>query len=107
MQRTRLDTLVSEVGVRFGNFFGNPWRTISVVLISLFFGFFIGVAIITTSGQAAFWDVPASLALLVTGEALSRWIYGQQRRTLWMNIINIFRIGVSYSVCLQAFIVGS
>lgn len=107
MQRTRLDTLVNNLSLQFQSFFGNPWRSAALILLSLLFGFFIGVAIISTSGQAAFWDVPASAFLLVTGEAISRWVYGRVKRPLWMTLINVFRIGIAYSICLQAFIVGS
>lgn len=107
MQRTRLDTLVNNQFLRFQVFFSNPWRTISLILISILLGFFLGVAIVSTAGQAAFWDVPTSGILLISTETISRWSYSQKKRPLWMIVLNVLKIGLTYSLFLQAFIIGS
>jgi hypothetical protein len=46
MQRTRLNTLVERTGTELTQFFSNPWRRISLILLGLLFGFFIGGIII-------------------------------------------------------------
>jgi hypothetical protein len=107
MQRTRLDTLVNTLTSRFLSFFSNPWRTIALMIIGILFGFFMGITIISTAGQAALWDVPVSASLLVITEAISRWVYGQNQRSLGYNLLNVFKIGLTYSLFLQAFILGS
>lgn len=40
MQRTRLSTLVDTAGGRLEQFFTNPWRRLSLLLISLLLGIF-------------------------------------------------------------------
>ncbi|TVQ42654.1 MAG: DUF565 domain-containing protein [Gloeocapsa sp. DLM2.Bin57] len=107
MQRTRLDTLVNTQVLRLQTFFSNPWRTISLIFISILLGFFLGIAIVSTAGQAAFWDVPASAVLLIGTETISRWSYSRKKRPLWMIIVNVLKIGLTYSLFLQAFIIGS
>lgn len=107
MQRTRLDSLVSNLSLGFQNFFANPWRSVSLILISILFGFFMGLAINSTAGQAAWWDVPGSGLILIFTETVSRWVYFQKKRSLWVNVINVFKIGVIYSFLLQAFMLGS
>ncbi len=107
MQRTRLDTLINTQVVRLQTFFNNPWRSVSLIFISILLGFFLGVAIVSTAGQAAFWDVPTSASLLITTEIISRWSYSRKKRPLWMIVINVLKIGLTYSLFLQAFIIGS
>lgn len=107
MQRTRLDTLANNLGLAWQNFFANPWRSIALILISLLFGFFMGLALNSTAGQAAWWDVPGSAMVLIISETLSRWLYAQKKRSLWMNCVNVFKIGFVYSLLLQAFMLGS
>ena len=107
MQRTRLDTLVNILGLRLRRFFGNPWRSVSLIIISLLLGFFLGIATVSSAGQAAFWDVPASATILLLTELISRWVYRKQERSLLEIVFNVLKIGLTYSLCLQAFIIGS
>lgn len=74
MQRTRLNTLFNQIVLRFRQWAFNPWRRLSVVLISLLFGNFFAVAISATAGQAAKLDVAVS-AILVLGAELISWLY--------------------------------
>ncbi|MGH2414654.1 MAG: DUF565 domain-containing protein [Microcystaceae cyanobacterium] len=112
MQRTRLNTLVDVAGGRIEEFFSNPWRRISLILISILLGFFTGVTIATTSGQTARWDVVAAGLLLLFTELISRWFYGSNRRgkerqALWVEMLNFFKIGIVYGLFLEAFKLGS
>lgn len=107
MQRTRLNTIVEIRGQQLSQFFDNPWRRISLSLLSFLFGFFVGAAVATTAGQDAQWDVVCAALVLIFCEFVNRWFYGQRGRTLGADIFNIFKMGVSYSLFLEAFKLGS
>ena len=74
MQRTRLNTLFNQITLRFRQWVFNPWRRLSVILISLLFGNFFATAISATAGQTAKLDVTIS-AFLVLGVELISWLY--------------------------------
>lgn len=109
MQRTRLNTIVEIRGQQLSQFFGNPWRRISLSLLSFLCGFFVGTAVATTAGQDAQWDVVCAAFVLLFCEFVNRWFYRRrlQMVELWPDILNIFKMGVSYSLFLEAFKLGS
>ena len=115
MQQTRLNTLFDLLGDRIEQFFNNPWRRVSLVLISLLFGVFMGTAVATTAGQAAEWDVLVAALLIIFTEVISILAYRRnrrdasspQRRRLWLDVLNAFKIGLTYSLYLEAFKLGS
>ena len=114
MQRTRLNTLIERTGSNATQFFSNPWRRISLILLALLFGFFIGAAVATTAGQDAQWDVVGAALLLLFTEFISRFFYAQRvnvnknnPRSLWLEILNCFKVGMTYSLFLEAFKLGS
>jgi hypothetical protein len=74
MQRTRLNTLFSQITLRFRQWVFNPWRRLAVILLSLLFGNFFATAISVTAGQAAVPDVLISVFLVLGAEAVS-WLY--------------------------------
>ena len=57
MQNTRLNNLFDAIARRLGQWFLNPWRRLSLLIISFLFGFFLGTAISTTAGQKAELDI--------------------------------------------------
>jgi Protein of unknown function (DUF565) len=116
MQNTRLNNLVNVILGRLGEWFTNPWRRLSLILISLLLGVFLGTAIPTTAGQAASWDVIAAAILIIVTEAISRLVYGRSlqqlqtpafRLSLLGEVINALKIGLTYSLFLEAFKMGS
>lgn len=115
MQRTRLNTLVEITGDRLDLLFSNPWRRISLSLISILLGFFMGSAIVTTAGQRAVWDIPAAAILFAVTELISKIVYARRnrqaqiptRRSLYIDVLNLFKIGLIYSLFLEAFKLGS
>lgn len=112
MQRTRLNTLLERTGTETTQFFRNPWRRISLILLGILFGFFIGAAVSTTAGQDAQWDVVGAALLLLFTELTSRFVYRQRvslenPRSLWVEVLNCFKLGVIYSLFLEAFKLGS
>ena len=106
MQRTRLNLIIDTFGRRIELLFTNPWRRIALILISLLLGFFMGNAIVTTAGQDAAWDIIGAAIIFTYTELLSRFIYGRSTN-LVLDSLNLFKIGVIYSLFLEAFKLGS
>ncbi|MBR8833561.1 MAG: DUF565 domain-containing protein [Stigonema ocellatum SAG 48.90 = DSM 106950] len=110
MQNTRLNNLLDATARRLGQWLFNPWRRLSLLVISLLFGFFLGSAISTTAGQTAEWDVVVAGILVLLTEIASRIFYGRSfsaRRSLWLDTLNSLKIGLVYSLFLEAFKLGS
>lgn len=105
MQKTRLNTLFDNIQTRLNQLFTNPWRRISLSLMSLLLGFFIGQAVSTTAGQEAYWDITIAGFLILFTETISRVAYSQiqqLKKKLWLEILNIFKIGFVYSLYFEA-----
>jgi hypothetical protein len=108
MQQTRLNSLFTATGSRLSQFFGNPWRRISLLLISLFFGMFVGQAIATTAGQDGQWDVSAAAIMVFFVEWISRFAYQPSaRKVFWLEVTNTFKVGLTFTLFLEAFKIGS
>ena len=116
MQRTRLNSLVIATEERLKLLFSNSWRRISLSLIGVLLGFFMASAIITTSGQDAIWDVAGATILLAFTESTSKLIYNRRnrrelssliRRPLYVDVFNMFKAGLTLSLFLEAFKLGS
>ncbi len=117
MQKTRLNTLANVAGGQLTLLFSNPWRRIALSMISILMGFFMGSAIVTTAGQDAVWDISAAAILFIFTELTSKLVYRRrtvssltsppQRRSLWIDVFNLFKMGLTYSLFLEAFKLGS
>lgn len=117
MQNTRLTTLISGTLTKFTRFTTNPWRRISLVIISFLLGNFLGTVIITTTGQIATWDTIAAFILVLFTEIVSRFVYHRSTSrkvspetddtTLLPEILNALKIGITYSLFIEAFKLGS
>jgi hypothetical protein len=117
MQNTRLNNLVNLVLTQLSQWLANPWRYFSVILISLLLGVFLGSAIPTTAGQAADWDIVAAGILLLFTEGVSWFVYGRKRQlisnesvphqSLFIQMVNALKLGLTYSMFVEAFKIGS
>lgn len=110
MQNTRLNTLIDDIAGRFGQWLRNPWRRLSLLIISLLFGMFLGSAISTIAGQQANLDITAAAILLLITETINRLVYSTNRpfsQSLLIQILNALKIGVTYSLFVEAFKLGS
>lgn len=110
MQNTRLSTIVNTTAAQLNQTFQNPWRRISLLLISWLLGFFLGSAISTTAGQQAELDIVAAAVIVLVIEVISWFAYGGSggyRRSLIADVLNSLKIGVMYSLFLEAFKLGS
>jgi hypothetical protein len=110
MQNTRINNLLDAIASSFGRFFLNPWRRLSLLIISFLFGFFLGSAISTTAGQRAELDIFVAAFLVMLTEITSRIFYSRSfftRRALWIESLNILKVGFIYSLFVEAFKLGS
>ena len=110
MQNTRINRLIDVLGEQFGRWLNNPWRRISLLVISLLFGTFLGTAISTIAGQSANWDIIVAGMLVLLTELLNRLVYGGPQvvaGSLWVEILNALKIGLTYNLFVEAFKLGS
>ena len=117
MQRTRLSTLIDDLGDQFSLWLVNPWRRVSLVAISLLSGYFMAVSLAAIAGQAAVQDTVISVFLVLAAELASWLVYSRRWRDpnllrkipkpLWLDCINSFKIGAIYAFCVEAFKLGS
>ncbi len=110
MQNTRINRLIDVLGERFGRWLSNPWRRISLLLISLLFGTFLGTAISTIAGQSADWDIIVAGLLVLLTEFANWLVYRGPRPaagSLWVEMLNALKIGLTYNLFVEAFKLGS
>jgi hypothetical protein len=101
---------VNTTAAQLNQTFQNPWRRISLLVISWLLGFFLGSAISTSAGQKAELDIVAAAFIVLVTETISRFSYGgseRYRRSLISDVLNSLKIGVIYSLFLEAFKLGS
>jgi len=110
MQNTRLNNLFDRTFDRLGDWLRNPWRRLSVLVISLLLGNFLGPAISTVSGQKADLDIVVAALLVAVTELISRIAYRSKpetARSLLIQVPNALKIGIVYSLFVEAFKLGS
>ncbi|MFN6570051.1 hypothetical protein A6770_25165 [Nostoc minutum NIES-26] len=110
MQNTRLNNLFDTIARSLGQWLANPWRRLSLLIISFLFGFFLGSAISTSAGQRADLDIWAAAILVLFTEVTSRIFYSSSffaRRSLLIESLNILKVGLIYSMFIEAFKLGS
>lgn len=110
MQNTRLNKLFDAVARNTAQWFINPWRRLSLLIISWLFGFFVGSAISTTAGQEGKLDIVIAAVLVIITEVASRIFYSRSftvKQALWVETLNYFKVGFVYSLYLEAFKLGS
>lgn len=110
MQDTRLNQFFNRISNQIERWLNNPWRRISLLIISLLFGFFLGEVISAIAGQAARWDVTVAALLVIWVELVNRWVYwsrSRDKQLFSLDMANYLKIGLIYSLFLEAFKLGS
>jgi Protein of unknown function (DUF565) len=110
MQNTRLNNLFDAIARRLGQWFLNPWRRLSLLVISFLFGFFLGTVVSTTAGQKAELDIVVAAFLVAFTEISSRIFYNGSflaKRSLWLESLNYLKVGFTYSLFIEALKLGS
>ncbi|BAY25063.1 hypothetical protein NIES2100_48630 [Calothrix sp. NIES-2100] len=110
MQNTRLNNLLETIASRLSQWFLNPWRRLSLLIMSFLFGTFLGTAISTTAGQKAELDIVVAAFLVFFTEITSRIFYSRSflsKRSLLLESLNILKVGFTYSLFIEALKLGS
>jgi hypothetical protein len=117
MQRTRLTLLLNDLGDQLSLWLINPWRRISLVVISLLSGYFFAIAISAVSGQAGSQDIVVTVFLVAASEFINWLVYSRPWRDpdllkkvpkpLWIDCLNSFKLGAVYAFAVEAFKLGS
>lgn len=117
MQRTRLSLLIDDLGDQLSLWLINPWRRISLVVISLLGGYFLAVALSAVAGQAAVQDITVSLFVILAAEVVNWLVYSRRWRDpasirtvpkpLWIDCLNSLKLGALYAFVVEAFKLGS
>ncbi|MEI6065029.1 MAG: DUF565 domain-containing protein [Pseudanabaena sp. ELA748] len=111
MQNTRLTIITNSSILILERWFLNPWRRTSLYLISPLLGFFLASIITTISGAAAVLDPLISAIMLLITEVISIAMYRksvkQDRRSLFLECLNLLKMGLIYGFFMEAFKLGS
>jgi hypothetical protein len=110
MQNTRLNGLLGAIALQWRRWFLNPWRRLSLLVITLLFGFFLGAAISLSAGQRGISDILAAGLVVLFTELVDRIYYSRSQRlerALWVETLNALKVGVTYSLFVDAFKLGS
>lgn len=110
MQNTRLSTFVTTVGAQVNRELANPWRRLAVLFISLLLGIYAGIAASAIAGQLAYWDITVAALLVVICEVIGLCFHTNRfkfRRTVLGEALYMFKTGITYSLFLIAFMLGS
>ena len=124
MQNTRLNTLVEGSLQQLTQWLRNPWRRISILIISLLFGNFLASAVSTIAGQRAEPDILGAAIVVAVAEVISWMTYanssrslkadqsganllGVKQRSLLIEALNGLKLGLLYGLFVQAFTLGS
>ncbi|MBF2085969.1 DUF565 domain-containing protein [Thermoleptolyngbya sp. C42_A2020_037] len=116
MQDTRLTRLLNGTLGQFDQWLLNPWRRISLVVMSLLLGNFLAGAVATTAGATSEWDILVSALMVVMTETISRFVYwqrrsqlvnGRPRPSIVSEMLNAMKMGLTYGLFLEAFKLGS
>ena len=121
MQNTRLSTLIDRIWQQFVRWAENPWRRLSLLIISLLLGDFLASAIATSTGQRATLDISIAFMLSIVTESISWLVYASSfgrrnlegrnpilgQRPILVAILNNLKLGLVYGLFLEAFKLGS
>lgn len=118
MQNTRLNILVGNLSERLVGWLRNPWRRISMVIISILFGNFLASVASTTAGQQARVDALIAAVMVIFTEVAIWFAYVKPRQlglttnprpplVWWKEMLNGVRIGFTYGMFLLALTLGS
>ncbi len=109
MQNTRLTIITNSSLTGLERLFVNPWRRTSLYIIFPLLGFFLASIISTIAGALGTWDPYIAGVLLLIIEVVSFLTYkrNQEKRSLFLECLNLLKMGLVYGLFLEAFKLGS
>jgi len=105
-QQTRFQTTIAEAGFRLQNWAINPWRKLSLFLLTLLISFVIGVGLGTISGALDQMDLVAAIlcvAVLEFSVRCRRALRQAERDRLLLRLMDMARMGLLYGLLLEGF----
>lgn len=105
-QQTRLHRQVALLGEQLRSWADNPWRRLSLVLITGLGTFFFGGAVGMLTGALAYLDPLAALACVVPIEIsirCRRWLMQRPQDRLTLQLVDAGRIGLLYGLLQEGF----
>ncbi len=105
-QNTRFQTSLVEVGSRLGDWTLNPWRKLSLLLLTFLLSFLIGIGLGSITGALDLMDLVAALICVLVLEISVRARGGLRRREgdrLPMHLTDMARMGLLYGLLLEGF----
>lgn len=109
-QNTRINRIIDDAGERLNRGLRNPWRRLSLMVISLLFGFLLASTVSSASGQRAQQDMVMAAIIVLLIESISWIIYGRGQKLrgiLWAELLNGLKIGLTYGLFVEAFKLNS
>ena len=105
-QNTRFQTSIAEAGSRLQNWAINPWRKLSLLLVTLLISFAIGVGLGTISGALDQMDLVAAIlcvAVLELSVRSRRALRRAEGDRLLLRLVDMARMGLLYGLLLEGF----
>lgn len=105
-QNTRFQTTIAEAGSRLRDWSLNPWRKLSLLLLTFLLSFLIGVGLGSITGALDLMDLVAALICVIVLELSVRvravLRQGQGGR-LPLHLVDMARMGLLYGLLLEGF----
>jgi hypothetical protein len=105
-QQTRLHRQVGLLGEQLARWAENPWRRLSLLLITGLFTFFFGGAVGMLTGALSYLDPLAALICLVPIEVsirCRRLLLLRRRDRLGLQLVDAARFGLLYGLLQEGF----
>ncbi len=105
-QQTRFQTSLVEAGSRLVDWAQNPWRRLSLLLLTFFTAFLTGVGLGTIFGALDLMDLVAALvcvALLEVSIRARRALRQAKGDRLPLHLLDMGRMGLLYGLLLEGF----
>ncbi|MFM7641437.1 MAG: DUF565 domain-containing protein [Cyanobium sp.] len=105
-QQTRFQASIAEANARLQDWAINPWRRLSLLLLTLLISFVVGVGLGTISGALNLMDLIGAVicvAVLEFSIRNRRNLRQGDRHQLLLNLVDMARVGLLYGLLLEGF----
>ncbi|MBE9129085.1 MULTISPECIES: DUF565 domain-containing protein [unclassified Coleofasciculus] len=120
MQKTRFTTLIDSSQKKIWQWLRLSWQWLSCLIISALLGFFCATIITGTLAQVGEWDILGAGATFLFAEIVSWSVYSRNLQQLQvrsgspkplifflMEVLNSFKLGLTFNLFLEAFRIAS
>ncbi len=107
--KTNYSYLIKSLSGFFTDLFSGSWRLRSIALISLLLGYYLASSITSYFYVLLKYRITIVLFLFIFIELIVRLRNGllATKKILILKVVDNFRIGITYSIVLEAFKLGS